>query len=71
MYSNDQGQRLAVMVRPMAMDRDTTMTEHDYGNLQGFAWASKGTGFSLVGVSSAETLHPIANTVRQQEGPVI
>jgi anti-sigma factor RsiW len=71
MYSNDQGQRLAVLMRPMAIDGETRMSEHSYGDLQDFAWASKGTGFSLVGAAPTELLHPIANTVRQQEGSVI
>ena len=71
MYTNDQGQRLAVLIRPMAMDGDAHMSEHSYGDLQDFVWASKGTGFSLVGAVPAELLHPIANVVKQQEGSVI
>ena len=71
MYSNDQGQRLGVMVRPMAIDQDTRMSEHNYGDIRDFAWANKGTGFSLVGEASPDLLHPIANTVREQEGSVI
>ena len=71
MYSNDQGQRLAVLMRPMAVGMNARMSEHSYGDLQGYAWASKGTGFSLVGVAPAELLHPIADTVRQQEKSVI
>jgi anti-sigma factor RsiW len=71
MYSNDQGERLAVLVRPMAIDQDTPMSKHSFGDIRDFAWASKGTGFSLVGTAPADLLHPIANAVRQQEGPVI
>jgi anti-sigma factor RsiW len=71
MYNNGQGQRLAVMVRPMAIDQDTRMSKYSYGDIQDFAWASKGTGFSLVGEAPADLLHPIANTVREQEGAVI
>jgi anti-sigma factor RsiW len=71
MYSNDQGQRLAILVRPMAMDRDTRMSEHSYGDIRDFAWASRGTGFSLVGAAPADLLHPIADTVRLQEGSVL
>jgi anti-sigma factor RsiW len=71
MYSNDQGQRLAILVRPMAMDHDTRMSEHSYGDIRDFAWASRGTGFSLVGAAPADLLHPIADTVRVQEGSVL
>ena len=67
MYSNGQGQRLAMLVRPMAIDRDTRMSEHSYGDINGVTWASKGTGFSLVGPAPADLLHPIADEVRRQE----
>ena len=68
MYSNGQGQRLAMLVRPMAIDRDTRMSEHSHGDINGVTWASKGTGFSLVGPAPADLLHPIADEVRRQEG---
>jgi anti-sigma factor RsiW len=71
MYSNGQGQRLAMLVRAMAIDRDTRMSEHSYGDINGVTWASKGTGFSLVGPAPADLLHPIADEVRRQEGKTI
>jgi anti-sigma factor RsiW len=71
MYSNARGQRLAMLVRPMAIDKDTRMSEHSYGDIHGFTWASNGTGFSLVGPAPADLLHPIANEVRRQEGKTI
>jgi anti-sigma factor RsiW len=71
MYSNGQGQRLVMLVRPMAIDKDTRMSEHSYGDIHGFAWASKGTGFSLVGPAPADLLHPIADDIRRQEGKTI
>ena len=71
MYSNGNGERLAMMVRPMAIDKDTRMSEHSYGTTNGFTWASKGTGFSLVGPVSTDLLHPIADEVRRQQGKTI
>ena len=71
MYSNTLGQRLAMLVRPMAIDKDTRMSEHSYGDIHGFTWASKGTGFSVVGPAPADLLHPIADEVRRQEGKMI
>jgi anti-sigma factor RsiW len=47
------------------------MSEHSYGTTNGFTWASKGTGFSLVGPVSTDLLHPIADEVRRQEGNAI
>ncbi len=46
---------------------DTRMSEHSYGDINGVTWASKGTGFSLVGPAPADLLHPIADEVRRQE----
>jgi anti-sigma factor RsiW len=71
MYSNEQGQRLVMLVRPMAIDQDTRMSEHSYGDINGFAWAIKGTGFSLVGPAPADLLRPIANEARRQAGKAI
>jgi anti-sigma factor RsiW len=71
MYSNGQGQRLAMLVRPMVIDGDTRMSQHSDGDIHGFTWASKGTGFSLVGPARADLLHPIADEVRRQEGKAI
>jgi anti-sigma factor RsiW len=71
MYSNGQGQRLVMLIRPMAIDKDTSMSEHSYGDIHGFTWASKGTGFSVIGPAPADLLHPIANEVRRQVGKTI
>ena len=60
-----------MLVRPMTIDADTQMSEHSFGDLRGYAWASKGTGFSLVGAASADLLHPIADAVRRQEAGLI
>jgi len=66
MYDNDQGVRLAMLVRPMTVDKTARMTEHSAGAVNGYAWAEKGVGYSLVGVASADTLHPLANEIRHQ-----
>ena len=71
MYSNGQGQRLAMLVRPMVIDRDTRMSQHSDGDIHGFTWASKGTGFSVVGPAPADLLHPIADEIRRQQGTTI
>jgi anti-sigma factor RsiW len=71
MYGNGQGQRLAMLVRPMAIDKDTLMSEHSDGDIHGVSWASKGTGFSLVGPAPADLLHPMADEVRRQEEKTI
>ena len=66
MYENGGGLRLAMMVRLMEADQNTRMTPHSDGAVQGYAWSDKGIGYSLVGATSSEALHPLADEVRRQ-----
>lgn len=66
MYDNDQGTRLVMLTRPMAVDQTRTMTPHSQGKIDGWAWASKGMGYSLVGSLPSEALHPLADDIRRQ-----
>jgi anti-sigma factor RsiW len=66
MYDDDRGTRLVMLARPMQADRNAPMTPHAAGPVNGFAWADNGLGYSLVGPTAPETLHPIANEVRRQ-----
>ncbi len=68
MYDDNSGHRLAMLVRPMAIDTDTRMSEHTFGDLRGFSWAHNGMGFSLIGAAPADTLHPVADEIRRQGG---
>ncbi|HZZ33990.1 MAG TPA: anti-sigma factor [Phenylobacterium sp.] len=65
LYEGARSQRLAVMVRPMANDKTTRMSEHGDHGVGGVSWANKGLGYSLVGSASARELHPIADEVRR------
>ena len=67
MYDNDLGNRLVMLVRPMDTDKNTkTMTQSASGPMTGFSWAHNGIGFSLVGNTAPEILHPLANQIRRQ-----
>jgi anti-sigma factor RsiW len=66
MYDDDRGTRLVLLARPMQVDRNAPMTPHAAGSINGFAWADNGLGYSLVGPTAPEALHPIANEVRRQ-----
>jgi anti-sigma factor RsiW len=66
MYDDGHGTRLSMLVRPMAIDGDTPMSEHSRGTVSGVAWADQGLGYSLVGAKPAQLLHPIADEVRRQ-----
>jgi len=66
MYDDDRGTRLVVLIRPMAIERDTAMAAHANGAVRGYSWAQRGIGYSVVATASAETLHPLADEVRRQ-----
>ncbi|MBP2302458.1 anti-sigma factor family protein [Azospirillum picis] len=66
LYDDDRGTRVAMLVRPMAFERDTPMSAHEQGTLAGFAWADQGLGYSLMATAPAERLHPLADEVRRQ-----
>ena len=65
-YENASGVRLATLVRPMEIDKQTRMTERDEIDLGNVSWADAGMGYSLVGSQSAAVLHLIADEVRRQ-----
>jgi hypothetical protein len=67
MYDDNRRHRLAMLFKPMAIDTDTRMSERAFGDVRGYSWASKGTGFSLVGATCDDLLHSIADEGRQQE----
>ena len=66
MYDDDHGDRVVVLTRPMAMDKNAPMTPQSREDVVGFTWADGGMGYSLVGRSAVEALRPIANEVRRQ-----
>lgn len=68
MYDNDRGTRLVMLTRPMTFDQNRTMMPHTEGEVEGWAWAMDGMGYSLVGSLPSDALHPLADDVRRQIG---
>ena len=66
MYDDTHGVRLAMLVRLMATDKNTRMVEHRQGSVRGYAWSDQGVGYSLVGPTSTDVLHPLADEIRRQ-----
>jgi anti-sigma factor RsiW len=66
MYDDDHGTRLLMLARPMTADQNMPMTLLAHEKVNSFAWADKGLGYSLIGPTASEALHPIANDVRRQ-----
>jgi len=66
MYDDDRGTRLVMLVRPMAVEKNSAMSQHVNGRVAGFAWSQNGIGYSLVGAAAPELLHPLADEIRRQ-----
>ena len=66
MYDDDHGTRMVVLIRPMAIERDTAMALHASGPVRGYSWAARGIGYSVVAAAPAATLHPLADEIRRQ-----
>lgn len=65
-YDRTDGTRVALMIRPMAHEKEAPMVEQSAGNLGGYSWALRGLGYSVVGTESPSLLHPVADEVRRQ-----
>jgi anti-sigma factor RsiW len=65
-YQGSGGSRIAVLVRPMAVEKTAKMREHSYGAVGGVSWAEDGLGYGLVGAESPSELHPLADQIRSQ-----
>jgi len=66
LYDGENGARLALLARPMAIQRDTPTMHPNNGPFGGYSWADKGLGYSVVGNDGAVDLHPLADEVRRQ-----
>ena len=66
MFGNSRGLRLILLVRNMAVDKNTPMAEQAKGSLGAVSWSRDGLGFSLVGPLAPSSLHPIADEARRQ-----
>jgi anti-sigma factor RsiW len=66
MYDDDHGTRLVMLARRMIVDQNMPMAPLSNGDVNGYTWADKGLGYSLVGPTLPERLHPLADKVREQ-----
>lgn len=65
-YQNGDGVRVAMLVRPMTIDKDAAMRRSRIGATDGYAWADRGLGYSLVGPASLGDIDPLAGEARRQ-----
>lgn len=66
MYVDDTGERLALVSRPMTIDKNRRMAPHDEDGVSGYVWSDNGIGYDLVGRASTSVLHPLADEARRQ-----
>lgn len=65
-YEGAAAERLAIMMRPMEIDKNRSMWEQSYGALGGVTWSRDGLGFSIVAPRASADLRPVAEDVRRQ-----
>ncbi len=68
MYDDAQGNRLSVLMRPMARALSAERSDMSQGTVNGCAWIKKGIGYAVVAVTSDEALDHVARQVSQQAG---
>ncbi len=66
LYDDASGTRIAVLARPMSIERDTPQMRRNDGRFGGYSWADDGLGYGVVGNATAGDLHPLADEVRKQ-----
>jgi anti-sigma factor RsiW len=67
MYDNDRGARLVLLARPMAKkDKEAPLSQYEDADLSGFAWATNGIGYGLVGPTAPSVLRPVAREAHRQ-----
>jgi anti-sigma factor RsiW len=66
MYEDAHGQRLSLVLRPMARDLHAARTDMREGAVNGCAWIADGMGYAVVAALPDDTLDTIAEQVQQQ-----
>jgi anti-sigma factor RsiW len=68
MYDDERGNRLSVVMRPMARELAVDRTDMSQGSINGCAWIQKGIGYAVVAATSDEALDRVADQVSEQAG---
>jgi len=66
LYEGPSNTRLAVLSRPMEIDKAAGMTSGMDGDINRISWADRGIGFSIVAPRSPADLQPVADAIRRQ-----
>jgi anti-sigma factor RsiW len=66
LYQAEDGARVAMLVRPMEIDKTASMRRRVEGATEGYAWADRGLGYSMVAAQGAEGLARLSREARRQ-----
>lgn len=67
-YDDAQGNRLSVLMRPMAPEFRAAQADISQGSVNGCTWIAKGMGYAVVAVEPDQTLNEIADQISRQAG---
>ena len=70
MYDNVRGDRISLVLRPMAPSLEASPADIRQGGLNGCAWIEKGMGYAVVGSFTDEELDRIADRIRAENDHV-
>jgi anti-sigma factor RsiW len=65
-YDDDAGNRLSLLMRPMAPELSASPADMRQGAMNGSAWISKGMGYAVVAASPDNALERVTREVSQQ-----
>ena len=68
MYGDEQGDRLSLLLRPMARDLHAPRSDMSQGSLNGCAWIDHGLGYAVVAATPDIELDRVADTIRRESG---
>jgi len=68
MYQDSHGDRLSLLLRPMARDLHAPRSDMSQGPLKGCAWIDNGLGYAVVAAMPDSELDRVADTVRSESG---
>jgi anti-sigma factor RsiW len=68
MYDESSGQRLSLLLRPMASDLKAPQTDVGQAGISGCVWITEGMGYAVVAALPDSELDRVANQVRAELG---
>jgi anti-sigma factor RsiW len=67
-YADERGNRLSVLMRPMAPELHAPRSDVSQGSMNGCTWIEKGIGYAVVAATSDAALDGIARQISRQAG---